>query len=63
MTCITEVRGLHFNWCHFIVTFSEHEPGESKVLKNEIKDLFPAARHQTLQETPVSQMPRACLNN
>lgn len=44
-------------------TFSEHELGGCKAETNELKDLFSAARHETLQETPCLGMSDACLNN
>lgn len=55
-----------FQFCDILEslpTFSEHELGGCKAEKNELKDLFSAARHETLQETPDLEMSDACLNN
>lgn len=46
-----------------LLTFYKNELGRCKDEKNELKDLFSAARHEALQETGDLGTSDACLNN
>lgn len=46
-----------------LLTFYKHELGRCKIEKSELKELFPATRHETLEETAELGMSDACLNN
>lgn len=46
-----------------LLTFYKHELGRCKAEKNELKDLFSASSHETLQEKPGLGTSDACLNN